>query len=188
MAKARGPCRPGIRAAMGSRLRPESRAFSLMQAAAVAPFAVIGLSIASLLGGLVFVLQQTVNASLRGALGAPFWAGLTNFVVGAVALAMLLAALREPVPSLQTVAKAPWYAWTGGLLGVLYIVGTILLIPRLGAATVIGLFIVGQILTSLAVDHFGLLGLLGLPVRELGLGRIAGAVLMILGVWLISRS
>ncbi|GJE56981.1 MULTISPECIES: DMT family transporter [Methylobacterium] len=149
----------------------------------MAPFLSIGLYLAALLGGVAFVLQQTVNAGLRGALGSPFWAGLTNFVVGAVALAALLAAMREPVPSLDAASRAPWYAWTGGLLGVLYIVGTILLVPRLGAATVVGLFIVGQILCALVFDQFGLLGV---PVREVGAGRLLGAALMIVGVGLVS--
>ncbi len=150
----------------------------------MAPFGIIGLYCAAVFGGFAFVLQQTVNAGLKGALGSPYWAGLTNFAVGGMAMALLLAAMREPVPSLQAVSRAPWYAWTGGLLGLLYIVGTILLIPRLGAATVVGLFIVGQVLTSLAFDHFGVLGL---PVREVGAVRLAGAGLMIVGVWLVSR-
>lgn len=148
----------------------------------MAPFLSLGLYLVALLGGGAFVLQQTVNASLRSAIGSPFWAGLTNFVVGAVALSALLLAVREPIPSLQIAARAPWYAWAGGLLGALYIVGTILLFPRLGAATVVGLFIVGQILSSLAFDQFGLLGV---PVREVGIARLLGAVLMIVGVGLV---
>lgn len=149
----------------------------------MAPFLSIGLYLVALLGGVAFVLQQTVNAGLKGALGSPFWAGLTNFLVGAVALGALLVALREPVPSLDSAARAPWYAWTGGLLGVLYIVGTILLVPRLGAATVVGLFVVGQILCALVFDQFGLLGV---PVREVGVARLVGAALMIVGVGLVS--
>ncbi|GEP01126.1 DMT family transporter [Methylobacterium haplocladii] len=142
----------------------------------------LGLYLVALLGGVAFVLQQTVNASLRGTLGTPFWAAFTNFAVGAIALGALLLALREPIPSLQTVSRVPWYGWLGGLLGALYIVGSILLVPRLGAATFVGLFIVGQILSSLAFDQFGLLGV---PVREVGAARLLGAGLMVVGVGLV---
>ena len=142
----------------------------------------IGLYLAAALAGLGFVVQQAVNASLRGALDSPFWAALANFAVGTVAMLAVLLALREPVPSLQAIARAPWYAWTGGLLGVIYIAGSIVLIPRIGAATVVALIVVGQLLGSLAFDHFGLLGV---PVHEIGLPRILGAGLLIAGVVLI---
>lgn len=150
----------------------------------MAQFGTIGLYAGGLLLGLAFVLQQTVNASLRDALSSPYFAGLINFLVGGAAMVAILLALREPVPSAQALARAPWYAWTGGLLGLVYVVGTILLIPKLGAASVIGLFVVGQILAALAFDHFGVLGL---PVREFGLARLGGAGLMVAGVVLISR-
>jgi bacterial/archaeal transporter family-2 protein len=148
----------------------------------LAPFVAIGLHLAALLGGAAFVLQQVANANLRGALGSPFWAGLTNFIAGGLALSLVLIAIREPIPSVQVMAKAPWFAWIGGCLGALYICGIILLLPKLGAATVVALFMVGQVLTSLTFDHFGLLGA---PVREVGLLRMLGAALMIAGVGLI---
>jgi len=142
----------------------------------------IGLYLAAALAGLGFVVQQAVNASLRGALDSPFWAALANFAVGTVAMLAVLLALREPVPSLQAIARAPWYAWTGGLLGVVYIAGSIVLIPRIGAATVVALIVVGQLLGSLAFDHFGLLGV---PVHEINGLRGLGAGLLIAGVVLI---
>ncbi|GEP10237.1 DMT family transporter [Methylobacterium gnaphalii] len=148
----------------------------------MAPIVAIGLHLVALLGGAAFVLQQAANANLRGALGSPFWAGLTNFLAGGLALSLVLIAIREPIPSLQVVTRAPWFAWFGGCLGALYIIGIILLLPRLGAATVVALFMVGQILTSLAFDHFGLLGA---PIREVGLPRLIGASLMVAGVGLI---
>jgi bacterial/archaeal transporter family-2 protein len=55
-------------------------------------------------------------------------------------------------------------------------------LPRLGAMTVIALLITGQMLTSVAFDHFGLLGL---TQRPIDMCRAAGAVLLILGVLLV---
>ena len=56
------------------------------------------------------------------------------------------------------------------------------MVPRLGAATVLALIVVGQMLGSLAFDHFGLLGLAQHPVSPI---RLAGAALLILGAVLI---
>lgn len=145
----------------------------------------IGLYGAAALAGVAFVVQQAVNAGLRGAVGSGLWAGFVNFTVGGLAIGLVALALREPLPSLEAAARAPWYAWAGGLLGALYIVGAILLIPRIGAAAFVGLLIVGQMLMSLALDHFGLLGV---PVHAANLPRLAGAVFLLVGVALICAS
>jgi transporter family-2 protein len=55
-------------------------------------------------------------------------------------------------------------------------------VPRLGAATVLALIVVGQMLGSLAFDQFSLLGLQQHPAN---LTRLAGPVFLILGVVLV---
>jgi transporter family-2 protein len=91
-------------------------------------------------------------------------------------------ALRDPIPSASVAARIPWWQWSGGLFGAIFIAIAILLIPQLGAATFIALFVAGQLLCSLAFDHFGLLGI---PVHPVTLIRLAGAAFLILGVVLI---
>lgn len=138
--------------------------------------------LAAAFAGTAFVLQQAVNAGLRGALGSGVWAGLTNFVVGGIAVGLVILALREPMPSFEAAARAPWYAWAGGVLGALYIVGSVFLLPRIGTASLIALVILGQMLASLAFDHFGVLGV---PVHEANWPRLAGGALLVAGVALI---
>jgi transporter family-2 protein len=55
-------------------------------------------------------------------------------------------------------------------------------LPRLGAATVLALIVVGQMLGALAFDHFGLLGL---PQHPASLARLAGAAFLLFGVVLV---
>lgn len=142
----------------------------------------IGFYIAALLVGAGIVVQQAINADLRAAVGSPYRAGLISFAVGTAALALVVLVLRQPAPALQNLVRVPWYSWLGGLLGVGFVVGGILLVPRLGAATVIALFIAGQLLTSLAVDQ---VGLLGVAVHTATWPRLAGAGLLIVGVALV---
>jgi bacterial/archaeal transporter family-2 protein len=70
----------------------------------------------------------------------------------------------------------------GGIFGAAYIAISILLLPRLGAATLIALIVASQMMGSLAFDHFGLLGV---PVHSTNLLRLMGAALLILGVVLV---
>ena len=68
------------------------------------------------------------------------------------------------------------------MLGGVFILLMILLLPSLGAATLIALVVAGQMLTSITMDHFGWFGLTQHP---LSLSRLAGAALLITGVVLI---
>jgi len=131
--------------------------------------------------GVVLVVQVGVNATLRGGLGSPVVAALVSFVVGSVALAALALSMRG-WPSRGQFAAPPAWAWAGGVLGAYYVVATIIVGPRLGAAALLALVILGQLLSSLLVDHFGWLGF---PQHPLSLARIAGAALLFAGVLLI---
>lgn len=135
--------------------------------------------------GTLLPTQAGINAQLAKHLGHPLLAALVSFVVGTIALLICTFVLHTPLPSFSQVMQAPLYLWIGGLLGVLYLTATIILSPLLGAATMIGLIIAGQMLASIALDHFGLVGF---PVHPLSLWRAVGAVLLIFGVALIQRS
>jgi len=126
--------------------------------------------------------QQVLNGSLRESLGSPAWAGLVSYAGGLLTMIVVVIALAEPVPSLRAMANVPWWAWSGGLFGGIFILVAILLLPSLGAATLFALVISGQVLAAVMLDHFGVLGLTPHPIST---ARLAGAVLLIAGVFLI---
>lgn len=134
--------------------------------------------------GISVALQQVLNASLRGQLGSPWWAGFISYAVGCAA--MLLVACLAPGPglSLSTLTATPgaWVSWIGGLFGAIFIAISVLMVPQLGAANVLCLIVVGQMLGSLLFDHFGLLGL---PQHPISMLRALGACLLVLGVVLV---
>ena len=132
--------------------------------------------------GVSVALQQVLNANLRAELGSPWWAGCISYVGGTVAMLAMIIASGEPWLSSTMVARTSWVSWTGGIFGALFIGISIFMMPRLGAAVVVALIVVGQMLGSLAFDHFGLLGL---PQHSAGPIRLAEAILLILGVILI---
>jgi transporter family-2 protein len=68
------------------------------------------------------------------------------------------------------------------VLGVVYITIAIVLTPVIGVGALIALAIAGQVTASVALDHFGLLGLVS---HEITMGRAAGAVLVIVGAAMV---
>jgi len=129
--------------------------------------------------GISVVVQQALNANLRTALGSAAWSGFTSYLVGTVCMVLLALALHDPVPSATVAARVPWWAWSGGLFGAIFIALVIVLVPKLGAATFIALLVAGQMLASVMLDHFGWLGLTQRPVD---LPRVIGVVLLVCGV------
>ena len=140
------------------------------------------LPVLALLAGVSAVTQATINARLRFGLASWSWAAFTSYAVGTVAMLIVIFVQRPPRPSLMMAAAVPWWAWTGGCLGAVYIVLSIVLLRRLGASTVVAFVVAGQMLGALAFDQFGLMGLEPRPATPL---RLAGMLLLVGGMILV---
>lgn len=142
----------------------------------------IFLYVLALAAGVSVAVQQVLNGALRTALGSPAWAGFVSYVAGLLTMIVVLFALGERLPTWKAVADTPWWAWSGGVLGGVFILLMILLLPSLGAATLIALVVAGQMAIAITLDHFGAFGLASHPVS---ISRLAGAALLIASVVLI---
>ncbi|MFG5121383.1 DMT family transporter [Methylorubrum sp. POS3] len=138
----------------------------------------------AVLAGISVVTQQILNANLRTALSSAAWSGFASYFVGLACMAFLAVILRDPPPSAGVMLRVPWWAWSGGLFGAIFIGLAIVLVPQLGAATFIALVVTGQMLASAGFDHFGLLGL---DRQPLDATRLLGIALLVGGVVLIRR-
>ena len=126
--------------------------------------------------------QAVINGRLRFILGAPVWAATAQFVVGLVLLILFGLLTRQAVPAVADVGRAPWWMWTGGLFGALFILMAVITTPTLGAALMLATSIVGQLGAALVIDHYGLFGGTVIPVTPT---RVIGVVLLGAGVILI---
>jgi transporter family-2 protein len=139
----------------------------------------------AVLVGALNAIQPGCNTALNKALDRPFVAGL---IVTAVSFTSLLVAglvsgrLGLPLPG--PLAAVPWWGWIGGGLGAIYVLAQLFVAQQVGAATFMGLTVTAAIVTSVALDHFGLVGFERHPA---GLLRLGGAALMIAGVVLVAR-
>ena len=135
------------------------------------------------LAGAGLALQSGTNAVLGRMLGHPMWASFWQFAAGTVLMIAIMIVLRVPVPAFAaTAASGPWWVWIGFFTGSFFVVAALSLAPVIGVGGFIAALVAGQMIASLLLDHFGLVGL---AVRPLTLARAAGAILIISGVLLI---
>lgn len=139
--------------------------------------------LAALMGGAVLPVQVALNTLLRRFVGEPMQVTFISYTVGSLASLMVCFLLRYPLPTLTDLAQSSWWMWIGGCLGTLYVWSTIFATPKIGAALALALTIAGQMIAALFLDHYGAIGLTQYPASPT---RIAGVVLVILGVSLVA--
>lgn len=140
-------------------------------------------SLLGILSGAFIAVQAPINSQLARGLGLPVAAAAFSFLSGAVVLGIItIAVTRMQDISLDWRAPAPWLFVAGGVLGGAYVTVSTLLIPRIGAAALMAFLVAGQLLAGMLIDRAGFLGV---AVREISLGRVAGAVLLLAGALLI---
>lgn len=136
-----------------------------------------------ILAGAFLAIQAPINTTLAKSLGLTAAAAASSFLAGAAVLLLLSFALaRAEGISIAWSAPPLWMLLAGGLLGAAYVTSIIVLTPRLGTAATMAFIVTGQLLGGLLLDKFGYLGF---AVRELTLGRVTGACLLLAGALLI---
>ena len=140
-------------------------------------------ALAMLAGGAFLALQAPTNAMLARGVASPVNAALVSFMVGTIGLAVA-ALLLGARPDAAATRALPWWAWLGGLYGAVLVAATAFAAPRIGVTAALTLVVAGQFVMALALDHFGLMGLVERPVN---LPRVAGLALIAVGVLLVRR-
>ncbi|MBS2213675.1 DMT family transporter [Carboxylicivirga mesophila] len=139
--------------------------------------------IALLIGGLLAV-QGSINSQLGGLLKNPLQAAFVNFFVGTIILLAINVFAKTDLPAKETIKAIPLYLFIGGVMGAVYVSSAIILIPKIGVATMLGASIGGQMIVASIIDHYGFFNI---TVHAISPGRIAGIILLIIGVFLIQR-
>lgn len=137
------------------------------------------------LAACVIPVQAIVNGRLGSVVKNPFLAALISFSSGTFALILVTLIWSGGWPRFPRWEKLPWYLYSGGLLGAVFVTVVLVLVPRIGAANVIAATIVGQLLMAICLDHWAPLGI---PQHPLSALRVLGVLLLISGMWLIQRA
>ena len=105
-----------------------------------------------------------------------------NFVVGAVAMALVLLVARGP--SLDEWQRVPPYLFLAGVAGILIIGSIAFTVARVGVLAGSMLLVTAQLTGGTIIDHFGWMG--G-SVREITLSKLLGIMFLVLGARLVLR-
>ncbi|WP_236209554.1 DMT family transporter [Pseudomonas tohonis] len=135
------------------------------------------------IAGAFLPLQAGINGLLSRQVSSVMSAALISFLVGTVAL-FAVATVQRELPSFAALKGLTWWHWSGGLLGAVFIATAAFAGPRIGAMLFMALVLAGQLSMALVLDHYGWVGYREAPIS---LGKIAGMVLIIGGVWMIRR-
>lgn len=137
------------------------------------------------LAGAGLAVQSGSNAVLGRMLGHPMWASFWQFAAGTALIVVAMGLLRVPMPAFAATAMTgPWWVWIGFVTGTFFVIAALGLAPVIGVGGFIAAMVAGQMIASLVLDHFGLVGL---AVRPMTLARVAGAALIVVGVLLIQE-
>jgi transporter family-2 protein len=143
----------------------------------------VGALLGAFVSGCFIAVQAPTNALLARGAGSAVNAALVSFAVGTLALfAAALALGARPAPA--ALRTLPWYAWTGGLYGAVFVAMAAWAAPRLGVTLFLTLAVAGQLAAALYLDATGAFGL-----ARVGIGptRLAGIGLVLAGVVLVRR-
>ncbi len=133
--------------------------------------------------GVGIPVLAALNANLGARIGSPVAAAVVLFAVGfATGLVVLLATGAQG--ALARVPGQPPILFLAGCLMAFYILSITFVAPRFGLANAILFVLLGQMVSSAAIDATGLMGL---AAREVSLTRVLGLVVMAVGVFLSQR-
>ena len=106
-----------------------------------------------------------------------------SFLPVVFVFALVFLVRPSPLPGRDDIAGVRWWMPLAGLAGAVAVFAGLLLVQDVGAGAFNGLLITANLLTSVALDHFGWLGM---RQARVGPERLGGAGLMVAGILLIS--
>ena len=137
-----------------------------------------------LFAGVLQAAGNSMNARLRATLVNPWLAATVSFSLIVFVFVTLFVVMPTPLPTLAQVSGMPWWAPLGGIAGAVAVFGGLVFVDKVGAGPFNGLLITANILTSLAVDNFGWLGM---TTHAQSPTHLFGAALMVAGIVLIAK-
>ncbi len=126
-------------------------------------------------------LQALVNARLGVLTSGSIFASSLSILVSMIVAVVFLLLQRPTFPPLDQLARLPPWMWVGGVVGGCYVIAATLGVPRVGAAGFVALVVLGQMIGSLILDHFGILH----PAQPATATRLLGVILVMAGMLLV---
>lgn len=133
--------------------------------------------------GIGLVVQNTIMVRITQSASTILIAMLLNSLVGIVLFTTILLFRNGLAGFSELVATVRWWTLIPGLLGSFFVFASISGYQYVGAATTIAVLVASQLVGGLVLD---IVRSHGLSLRTLA-GPVAGAVLLVIGAWLVAR-
>ncbi len=134
--------------------------------------------------GVIAAFQNGLNSSLSRGIESNLWATIISFFVGFVTL-MIGVLFSQQTLSMKKALNLPPYLFFGGVLGAVLVLGLIFLFPKIGAVNIVIFTVLGQMLCSLVIDHYGLFGA---TVSLINWQKVGALMLMLLAILWFQKS
>jgi transporter family-2 protein len=134
--------------------------------------------------GVVLTVHLAMNGKVGAVIGNPRVGNALFWCIGAITAVVIglsgwqsgaLGGLRQVNPVLLT----------AGAMGATLVFAIAWLIPQIGAGPMTLMLLFGQIVSAMALSHFGWLGS---PVQPISIINIIGALIMVGGIFLATRA
>ncbi|EQK44131.1 hypothetical protein C672_0659 [[Clostridium] bifermentans ATCC 638] len=133
----------------------------------------------SILTGVVLSIMVVLNGDLGNATGNYISSVIIHFV-GLIGIIILLVVTKSKIKNLKGI---PFYMFSGGLIGILTVLFTNISFTNLGVSLTVSLALLGQLVTSIVIDHFGYFGL---EVNKFEKKKTIGFGIIILGIFIMT--
>ena len=135
----------------------------------------------SIFTGIVLAIMISLNGGL-GNISGNYASSVISHFVGLIGIIFVLIFTKSKIKNLKGI---PFYMCTGGLIGILTVLFTNIGFSGLGVSLTVSLSLLGQLITSLIIDHFGYFNM---PVIEFDKKKILGLIIIIAGIYVMTLS
>ncbi|MFR1707375.1 MAG: DMT family transporter [Clostridium sp.] len=130
--------------------------------------------IISILAGVTIVIGRTINSNLAERIGI-FQGTFFNYVVGLLFSIIFLIFSKETFPTtFNSFSSIPFLAYLGGLLGVITIVISNYMTPRISSFYLTLFIFIGQLFMGVIIDYTN--------IGTVSIGKVIGGILVLIGL------
>lgn len=128
----------------------------------------------AIIGGILTILSMVINSALGRRIGV-MKGTFVNFLGGIICSSLVLLVLgSEKNITIVEISKMPTYIFLGGALGVVVVISSNKIIPKIPVVYSTLLFFIGQIVAGIIIDYF--------LIGEVSTKKLIGAAIITLGI------
>lgn len=130
--------------------------------------------ILAMIGGGLTIISMIINAGLAKEIGV-LRGTLINYIVGLLVILIIMVFAKSTYNfNIDNFSNIPFYAFLGGLIGVIVVSASNVVIPKIPTMYTTLLIFIGQIFTGIIIDY--------LQLSSISKGKIIGGLLILLGM------